>query len=245
MTRSAQLSYFNNLQYRRVGHRPITGTYSDSNSRALNYKYPDWHQVKFTTPWRSNMVLDASYSRLRYDDLWAPQPEVVLGTVSRYETTSDGYTYANPTYPDWDDYRDQVFAQRQRLHWAARHHGRLPVQICGPEGQEYLDVGHAREFHEWCSGVGEHLQRPDHGRLLGAGAVPSLGQDQRVLCAGQVETNQEACRGSGPPFRDRFRLAAAIVLGDQRVRRSAVFLGNQRRSAISRPSCRGFLPCTI
>ena len=82
MTKSAQLSYFNNLQYRRVGHRPITGTYSDSNSRALNYKYPDWHQVKFTTPWRSNVVLDASYSRLRYDDLWAPQPEVVLGTVS-------------------------------------------------------------------------------------------------------------------------------------------------------------------
>ena len=110
MTKSAQLSYFNNLQYRRVGHRPITGTYSDSNSRALNYKYPDWHQVKFTTPWRSNMVLDASYSRLRYDDLWAPQPEVVLGTVSRYETTTDAYTNAQPTYPDWDDYRDQVFA---------------------------------------------------------------------------------------------------------------------------------------
>ena len=110
MTRSAQLSYFNNLQYRRVGHRPITGTYSDSNSRALNYKYPDWHQVKFTTPWRSNMVLDASYSRLRYDDLWAPQPEVVLGTISLYETTTDAYTNAQPTYPDWDDYRDQVFA---------------------------------------------------------------------------------------------------------------------------------------
>ena len=110
MTKSAQLSYFNNLQYRRVGHRPITGTYSDSNSRALNYKYPDWHQVKFTTPWRSNVVLDALYSRLRYDDLWAPQPEVVLGTVSRYETTTDGYTNAQPTYPDWDDYRDQVFA---------------------------------------------------------------------------------------------------------------------------------------
>lgn len=109
MTKSAQLSYFNNLQYRKVGHRPITGTFSDSNSRALNYKYPDWHQVKFTTPWRSNVVLDASYSRLRYDDLWAPQSGVVLGTVSRYETTADGYSDANPTYPDWDDYRDQVF----------------------------------------------------------------------------------------------------------------------------------------
>ena len=30
--------------------------------------------------------------------------------MSRYETTTDAYTYAQPTYPDWDDYRDQVFA---------------------------------------------------------------------------------------------------------------------------------------
>ncbi len=110
VTKSAQLSYFNNLQYRRVGHRPISGTFSDSNSRALNYKYPDWHQVKFTTPWRSNMVFDASYSRLRYDDLWAPQPGIAMGTVSHYETTSDGYTEAQPTYPDWNDFRDQAFS---------------------------------------------------------------------------------------------------------------------------------------
>jgi hypothetical protein len=100
VTRSAQLSYFNNLQYRRVGHRPISGTFSDSNSRALNYKYPNFHQVKFTTPWRSNMVFDASWARLRYDDLWSPQPEVAPNTVSRYETTTDGYTNAQPTYPD-------------------------------------------------------------------------------------------------------------------------------------------------
>lgn len=109
MTKSAQLSYFNNLQYRRVGHRPILGTFSDSNSRALNSKYPDWHQAKFTMPWRRNMVVDASYSRLRYDDNWNPQPGVVPGTVSRYETTLDGYTEAQPTYPDWNDGRDQLF----------------------------------------------------------------------------------------------------------------------------------------
>jgi len=109
MTRTAQLSYFNNLQFRRVGHRPISGTFADSNSRAFNFKYPDFHQVKFTSPWRGNFVLDASYARLRYDDNWSPEPGVNVGTISRYETTTDGYTQAQPTYPDWDDARDQLF----------------------------------------------------------------------------------------------------------------------------------------
>ena len=124
----------------------ITGTYSDSNSRALNYKYPDWHQVKFTTPWRSNVVLDASYSRLRYDDLWAPQPEVVLGTVSRYETTTDAYVSAQPTYPDWDDYRDQVFASVSVF--TGRPTSRPDISSYGTEGQEHLDLGNARELHQ-------------------------------------------------------------------------------------------------
>jgi hypothetical protein len=109
MSKSAQLTYFNNLQYRRVGHRPILGTFADSNSRALNSKYPDVHQVKFTTPWRSHMVLDASFSQFRYDDNWRPEPGVGLGTVSHYETTTDAYTVAQPTYPDWNDRRDQAF----------------------------------------------------------------------------------------------------------------------------------------
>src|SRR2546421_12773882 len=46
-----------------------------------------------------------------------------------------------------------------------------------------------------------------------------------------MEADQEARRGYGPSVRDRSRVGAAIVLGDQRVRRGEVFLGNQRRSA--------------
>jgi Carboxypeptidase regulatory-like domain len=110
MTRSTQLTYFNNLQYRRVGHRPILGTYADSNSRAFNSKYPDIHQVKFTSPWRSHVVLDASFNQYRYDDNWSPEPGVVPGTVSHYETTTDAYIGAQPTYPDWKDRRDSAYA---------------------------------------------------------------------------------------------------------------------------------------
>ena len=230
MTKSAQLSYFNNLQYRRVGHRPITGTYSDSNSRALNYKYPDWHQVKFTTPWRSNMVLDASYSRLRYDDLWAPQPEVVLGTMSLYETTTDAYTNAQPTYPDWDDYRDQVFASVSVF--TGRHDITAGYQFryVGQKGKNISTSGMRANFTNTVPVSVNTYNVPIMDDFSGPVQYESLGQDQRVLRAGQMETNQEACHRCGPPFRDRFRLAAAIVLGDQRVRRGAVFLGNQRRS---------------
>ena len=230
MTKSAQLSYFNNLQYRRVGHRPITGTYSDSNSRALNYKYPDWHQLKFTSPWRSNMVFDASYSRLRYDDLWAPQREVALGTVSRYETTSDGYSDANPTYPDWDDYRDQVFASISVF--TGRHDITAGYQfrLVGQKGKNISTSGMRANFTNNIPVSVNTYNVPIMADFSGPVQYRSLGQDQRALCAGQMETNQEAYRGLWPPFRDRFRLAAAIVLGDQRVRRGAVFLGNQRRS---------------
>jgi hypothetical protein len=36
-------------------------------------------------------VVDASFNQYRYDDNWSPEPEVVPGTISRYETTTDAY----------------------------------------------------------------------------------------------------------------------------------------------------------
>ncbi len=50
--------------------------------RNLNDKYPDVHQVKFTTPIRSNLVVDASYSRFRADDKFGQEPEVKAGDIS-------------------------------------------------------------------------------------------------------------------------------------------------------------------
>src|SRR4029077_15397865 len=63
VTRTAQLSYFNNLQYKLIGHRNGGGTFAESRARNLNDKYPDVHQVKFTSPIGSRYVIDASYSR--------------------------------------------------------------------------------------------------------------------------------------------------------------------------------------
>src|SRR3954469_12814517 len=74
MNRSAQLSYFNNLQYKLIGHRNGGGTFAESRARNLNDKYPDVHQVKFTSPIGSRLVVDVSYNRFRADDMFGQEP---------------------------------------------------------------------------------------------------------------------------------------------------------------------------
>jgi hypothetical protein len=97
MTRTAQLSYFNNLQYKLIGHRG-GGVFADSRARQYNDKYPDVHQVKFTSPFRSNKVVDISYSRFRADDVFGSRPEVMPGDVATMDTTTQVTAIALPTY---------------------------------------------------------------------------------------------------------------------------------------------------
>jgi len=107
VTKSAQLSYFNNLQYKIIGHRG-GGTFGDSRARQYNFKYPDVHQVKFTTPIRSKLVLDASYNRFRADDCFCMRPEIKIGDVATNDTTLLSQTIALPTYEGRGMFRDQV-----------------------------------------------------------------------------------------------------------------------------------------
>ena len=108
MTRSAQLSYFNNLQYKLIGHRNGGGTFADSAARNLNDKYPDVHQVKFTSSIRSRAVVDASWSRFRADDKFGQEPEVQAGDISRFDAGANSYIVALPTYRDNAMFRDQL-----------------------------------------------------------------------------------------------------------------------------------------
>src|SRR5262245_47881674 len=127
MTRTAQLSYFNNLQYKLIGHRNGGGTFAESRARNLNDKYPDVHQVKFTTPIRSKFVIDASYSRFRADDKFGQEPEVKAGDISRFENTSMTYTVALPTYRDLATFRDQVLGSMN--YFTGRHDIRFGYQF--------------------------------------------------------------------------------------------------------------------
>ena len=108
LTRTAQLSYFNNLQYKKIGHRNGGGTFADSAARNLNDKYPDVHQVKWTMPVRSKALVDVSWSRFRADDLFGQRPEVAADAISRFDSVTQTFTVALPTYRLNGMYRDVV-----------------------------------------------------------------------------------------------------------------------------------------
>ena len=127
ITKGAQLSYFNNLQYKLIGHRNGGGTFADSRARNLNDKYPDVHQLKFTTPFGTRIVVDASYSRFRADDKFGQEPEVQSGDISRFDAVTNTYTVALPTYRDLATFRDQVLTGMS--YFAGRHDIRFGYQF--------------------------------------------------------------------------------------------------------------------
>jgi hypothetical protein len=97
MTKSAQLSYFNNTQYKLIGHRD-GGTFADGRARQYSYKYPTVNQVKFTTVIHSKMTVDVAYSRFRADDVFGSRPEVHPGDIATMDTTTQVSAVALPTY---------------------------------------------------------------------------------------------------------------------------------------------------
>ena len=107
MTRSAQLSYFHNLQYKLIGHRG-GGTFADGRARNYNDKYPTVNQVKYTSPIGTKMVFDVTYSRFRADDAFGSRPEVKPGDIATNDTTTQISEVALPTYSANDMHRDQV-----------------------------------------------------------------------------------------------------------------------------------------
>src|SRR5438067_3967630 len=114
ITKSAQLSYFNNTQYKFIGHRNGGGTFADSVARNFNDKYPTVHQVKFTSPLGTKMVVDITTNRFRADDKFGQRPEVAANAISHFDSVIGGsggtYTVALPTYRDNAMFREQVFS---------------------------------------------------------------------------------------------------------------------------------------
>jgi hypothetical protein len=130
VTKSAQLSYFNNLQYKLIGHRG-GGTFADSRARQYNPKYPVVNQLKFTSLVRAKMAVDATYNRLRSDDPIGPRPEVKPGDIATTDTTTQVSAVALPTYTALETSKDQF---RSSVSWFAGAHD---IKI----GYEYVNTG--------------------------------------------------------------------------------------------------------
>ena len=140
-TKSAQLSYFTDIQYKLNGHFVQGNTrasFGDDASKQHVYKYPTIHQVKFTTPIRNSMAFDVAYNRFRSDNAFLPQPEVNLGDIARFDSVTsvqavaytpgtcnvgvcDGY-YTTPLF------REQVRASLSHRQEPPRPEGRLRVR---------------------------------------------------------------------------------------------------------------------
>jgi hypothetical protein len=136
MTRSAQLSYFHNLQYKLIGHRG-GGTFADGRARNYNDKYPTVNQVKYTSPIGTKMVFDATYSRFRADDAFGSRPEVKPGDIATNDTITQVSEVALPTYSANDMHRDQL---RTSFSW---FQGKHDIKI----GYEYVNA--ARISRVW------------------------------------------------------------------------------------------------
>jgi hypothetical protein len=129
MTKSAQLSYFDNLHYKGVYHRNGVGNnntnFSDNLARTLNTKWPNVQQVKFTTPYRSSFVFDVAYARLRDDDRFDPRPEVSDGAISRFDSATNTYTRRGRPITSISTSANQAHGERQLFRGLARHPRRL------------------------------------------------------------------------------------------------------------------------
>jgi hypothetical protein len=148
MTQQAQLSYFNNTQYKLNGRFAGNerATFNEDRATQYVYKYPTVNQVKFTTPIRSSMAFDTTYSRFRSDNAFTPQPGVEVGDIPTFDqvtsvggvglgttcpgTSCNGY-YTTPLY------REQV---RSSLTWVKGSHD---VKM----GYEFVDI--TRDTRAW------------------------------------------------------------------------------------------------
>ena len=233
MTRSAQLSYFHNLQYKLIGHRG-GGTFADSRARNYNDKYPTVNQVKYTSPIGTKMVFDVTYSRFRADDAFGSRPEVKPGDIATNDTTTQTTEVALPTYDANDMHRDQV---RTSMSFFKGTHD---VKV----GYEY--VNGARISRIWstsglranfANGVPtsvntylvqvtqfRHDLRRRHRR-----AVPVPCRRARLLHPGSLDADAQARAESRPALRDELELPAGDLPADDAVRSRARASTRSRR----------------
>jgi hypothetical protein len=148
MTKNAQLSYFNNTQYKLNGHfgGNNRATFSEDKAKQYVFKYPTVNQIRFTTPIGSRMAYDATYSRFRSDNAFTPQPGVKPGDIPTFDSVTQVQAVALPTtcppascsgYYTTPLYREQI---KTGLSWIVGSHD---IKA----GYEFVDI--TRDTRAW------------------------------------------------------------------------------------------------
>ena len=230
---TTQLSYFYNVQYKKIGHRNGGGLFADSAARNLSEKYPQINQVKFTKPLSSHMVVDVSGSSIRTSDNFRPQPEVSPTAISHFDSVTNTYTVALPNYHDNPEVRAVFMGS---LDYVVRDHD-LKV------GYQYMressgfpilvDVRHACGVPQRCSRFGEYLQHTEQ--------LDPVRFDARRLLRRSVAAGAAPDAEPGAAVRNQLRMAAGhLSAGDAvRARGSALMRSRARRTGRpGRRACR-------
>ena len=225
MTKSAQLSYFDNLHYKGVYHRNGVGNnntnFSDNLARTLNTKWPNVQQVKFTTPYRSNIRHRPRLRAIRDDDRFDPRPEVGAGAISRFDADTNTFTEAWPTYNFNLHKRDQAHASIN--YFAGKHDIRAGYSIVvngKPSAIWSTSAMRAQIIEAVMPELVSHLQRrhlrPGDG-ARGRAAVHAGQSRAGLLHPGQVDADAQAGDQLWSQVRVQLRLAGRDVPAGDRV----------------------------
>src|SRR5207245_8540305 len=99
-TQKSQLSWFYILQFKKNGHRVGGAAFSETGATTKNTKYPQLHQVKWTSSRSSKMVLDVSGSLNRVDDYQPWPKEGKEGMIAGFDQVTNTLLRILPTYRD-------------------------------------------------------------------------------------------------------------------------------------------------
>src|SRR2546425_1949664 len=119
MSPKSQLSWFYILQYKKNGHRASTTMFVETGATTANTKYPQLHQVKWTSTRSSRMVLDVSGSLNRVDDYQPWPKEGKEGMIAGFDQVTNTQLRILPTYRDLPNTR--VFLQGSANYFMAAH----------------------------------------------------------------------------------------------------------------------------
>jgi Carboxypeptidase regulatory-like domain len=141
VNRSSQLSWFYIVQHKVNGHRASTTQFVETGATVRNPKTPQLNQVKWTTPLRTNMVLDVSGSLNRVDDYqpWPKEGDSANcksadsrmgcsdGLIAGFDQVTNTLLRVLPAYRDLPNTR--VFLQGSAGYFAGKHDLKLGYQF--------------------------------------------------------------------------------------------------------------------